>query len=216
MPTRCETVGVAMTHTRPPVGPRAPAGGASAGPPSLDAATLAAARRGESWAQRSFVVAFQTPVFQLVARVLGRAGRSGWTEDVSQDALVRALRSLPGFSEHGPAKLSTWVLTIATRAAIDHLRRVGPETTELDPDDTVHRVESPEIDLDRRAVGEAIARALETLAPEIRAAFVLRAYHELSYPEIAEALAIDLGTVKSRLWRARAALQIRLKEVGHD
>lgn len=206
-----------MTTTRPPVGPRPPAAPASAGPPSLDAATLAAARRGDAWAQRSFVVAFQRSVFQLVARLLGRAGRSGWAEDVAQDALVRSLRALPGFDPHGAAKLSTWVLTIATRAAIDHLRRTGPEIAPLDEarDEVAQTRDSPEIDLDRRAVGAAIATALDTLAPEIRAAFVLRAYHELSYPEIAQALAIDLGTVKSRLWRARAALQIRLKEVGH-
>jgi RNA polymerase sigma-70 factor (ECF subfamily) len=68
----------------------------------------------------------------------------------------------------------------------------------------------------RRELAAAIEAALRDLSPELRAAFLLREYHGLEYVEIARALAIDLGTVKSRLSRARAGLRQRLAEVAHD
>jgi RNA polymerase sigma-70 factor (ECF subfamily) len=192
-----------MTH---PIARPAPA------PPALDGATLAAARRGEPWAQRAFVECFQAAVHRLCFRLLGHAGRSGIAEDVTQDALVRIVRALPAFVDDGPAKLSTWVLTIAARTVIDELRHRRPESVAIE---TLALVGDDRADLvaERRAIAHAIAAALAELSPEIRAAFVLRAYHELGHAEIAAALDIDVGTVKSRLWRARAALQARLKEV---
>ena len=65
----------------------------------------------------------------------------------------------------------------------------------------------------RRRVATAIQAAVGELAPEYRAAFLLREYHELDYAEIAETLELDLGTVKSRLHRARKALRQKLEEV---
>lgn len=184
------------------------------GAPELDAATLAATQRGEPWAQRLFLRAFQAPVHRLCVRMLGAAGRAGVAEDVTQDALLRIVRAVPRFTEVGPAKLSTWVLTIATRTVIDELRRRVPVPAPLE--ERGHAAgDRADADAERRAIGAAIAGALDELAPEIRATFILRAYHELSYPEIAAALDVDLGTVKSRLWRARAALQLRLREVHH-
>jgi RNA polymerase sigma-70 factor, ECF subfamily len=179
---------------------------------ALDAATLAAARRGEPWAQRAFVACFQIAVHRLCFRMLGRAGSSGVAEDVTQDALVRVVRALPGFVDEGPAKLSTWVLTIATRACIDELRRRRPEPIAID---ALPLTSDDRADLvaERQLIARAIAAAIEELSPEIRAAFVLRAYHELGYAEIAAALDVDVGTIKSRLWRARVALQARLHEV---
>jgi RNA polymerase sigma-70 factor (ECF subfamily) len=178
----------------------------------LDAATLAAARRGEPWAQRAFIVCFQAAVHRLCFRMLGQAGRAGVAEDVTQEALVRIVRALPGFADEGSAKLSTWVLTIAARTVIDELRRRRPELAAID---ALALVGEDRADLvaERRALASAIAAAIEELSPEIRATFVLRAYHDLGHAEIAAALDIDIGTVKSRLWRARAALQAKLQEV---
>lgn len=179
--------------------------------PPIDAAVLAAARRGEPWAQRQFVVAFADPVHRLCFRMLSSAGRDGLAEDITQDALIRIVRALPAFVDDGPAKLSTWVLTIATRTVIDELRRRRPTVVPLDPQ--VPASDRADLVAERIAIAAAITRALDDLSPEIRAAFVLRAYHDLGHAEIAEALGIDVGTVKSRLFRARAALQIRLQEV---
>jgi RNA polymerase sigma-70 factor (ECF subfamily) len=201
-----------MARSRKPDAPPA----ATAARLEIDAATLAAARRGESWAQRAFVQRFQAPVFRLCTRMLGAAGRAGVAQDVTQEALLRIVRALPRFVDDGPAKLSTWVLTVATRTVIDDLRRRVRVVVAFDPElASAPAPDRADDDAERRALAAAIASALDELAPEIRAAFVLRAYHELTYPEIAAALEIDLGTVKSRLWRARAALQVRLREVHH-
>ena len=111
----------------------------------------------------------------------------------------------------GGAKLSTWILTIATRVALNELRKKAPvpaDVVELAP-----ATQPPAVEL--RSLGRAIERAVGKLAPEYRAAFVLREFHELSYDEIARALDVDIGTVKSRLSRARATLQAALAEVHH-
>lgn len=184
------------------------------GPPAsdeLDRETIEAARRGESRAQALVVRRHGKSMWSVVCRILGRAGRRHVAEDVAQDALCSALRSLPRFPNDGTCRLSAWMLTIAARTALDELRRtrnvVAIDELEAQSDDR------PDRTAEQRAIGRAIECAVDRLSPEIRAAFVLRAYHELEYAEIAEALAIDIGTVKSRLWRARAALQQLLAEV---
>jgi RNA polymerase sigma-70 factor (ECF subfamily) len=146
---------------------------------------------------------------------MGVRGRRHLVEDLVQEAFLRVFRGLPRFSPSGRATFSTWVLTIATRTAIDELRRPRLVPTPLESvAGTIETgTESPEAATHRAAVGQAVARAVEGLGPEIRAAFILRAYHELTYPEIADALQIDPGTVKSRLWRARRALQAELEGV---
>ncbi len=183
-------------------------------PAELEPATLEAARRGESWAQAELVERYARPVWALVCRILGRAGRRNVADDATQDALVAALRSLGRFRADGPTSLTSWVLTIAARTAIDAMRRqrdVAPiEET------TIASSDRPDTSAEQRSLGRAIENAVERLSPEIRAAFVLRAYHELEYAEIAEALGVDMGTVKSRLFRARAALKDLLEEVRRD
>lgn len=187
---------------------------AAAGADELDTTTLAAVRRGEPWAQRAFVLHHQALVHRLCWRMLDPAGRTSIAEDVAQDAMVRIVRALPGFDERGPAKLTTWVLRIATRAAIDELRRRPPPVAVLD-DLVLPSDDRADLVAERRAIATAIARAIESLSPEFRAAFVLRAYHDLDYAEIAAMLDVDVGTIKSRLSRARAALRERLSEVRH-
>jgi RNA polymerase sigma-70 factor (ECF subfamily) len=167
------------------------------------------------WAQQAVLARFERPVWAVVCRILGRAGHDGVAEDVAQDALFAVLRGLPRLQLDHDAPLSTWVLTIAARTAISELRRRRPELAPID-DEALVAGERPDEHAERNASLVAIADAVETLAPEIRATFVLRAYHELAYPEIAEILGVDLGTVKSRLFRARAALQRRLGEVHRD
>ena len=183
-------------------------------PAELESATLEAARRGEAWAQAELVERYARPVWALVCRILGRAGRRNVADDATQDALVAALRSLGRFRADGPTSLTSWVLTIAARTAIDAMRRqrdVAPiEET------TIESADRPDTSAEQRSLGRAIENAVERLSPEIRAAFVLRAYHELEYAEIAEALGVDMGTVKSRLFRARAALKDLLEEVRRD
>ena len=182
--------------------------------PELDEITLARARRGEATACRALVDRYSRPVFALLSRML--LSRAPLVEDLAQETFLRVFRALPDFDPRGPARLSTWVLTIATRLALDELARRAPAShswTPLDerwPDPA--RTDAP---LERRTLGLAIARAVEELPADQRAAFVLREFHELDYAEIATALDVDPGTVKSRLSRAKERLRAALGEL-HD
>jgi RNA polymerase sigma-70 factor (ECF subfamily) len=155
---------------------------------------------------------YQTRVFALVSRMLAGRGRAA-VEDVAQETFLAVFRQLATFDPAGSARLSTWILTIAARRAIDELRRKRPApVAELEATGG-ERADEQAV---RRELRAAIEGALAELSPELRAAFLLREYHDLDYAEIAAALAIDLGTVKSRLSRARAGLRERLAEVRHD
>lgn len=181
----------------------------------LDGGVVEAAARGERWAQAAIVDRYARPIWALVCRMLGGAGRRGAADDITQDALLAVLRSLPRFRPETSARLGAWVMTIAARTAIGELRRrrdvLAP--VEIADDDDGDR---PDRGAERNAVARAIESAVGDLGPEFRAAFVLRAYHELDYAEIASALGIDIGTVKSRLWRARAQLRAALAEVRDE
>lgn len=174
-------------------------GAPSAGTEGLDAVTLARAQRGDRHAFRQLVERYQGPVYGLLSRML--VGRRAEVEELAQETFLRVHQALPNFDPRGPARLSTWILTIATRLAIDLLRRprLAPPPLEGAPVD-------PEAAVAARVLEVRLQRAMAELPDEARAVLVLRAYHDLDYPEIAQALGLELGTVKSRLARARAAL----------
>lgn len=182
--------------------------------PELDGETLRRAKQGDEVAARALVRRYQRPVFALLGRLLGP--RTGGAEDLAQETFLRAFAALGRFDPAGPGRLSTWILTIAARAALDQLRRRGPRFEPLslvDQQPGPHRADEQTC---RRTLAAAIVAALGDLSPEYRVAFVLREFHELDYPEIAAALGIDRGTVKSRLSRARAALRTTLAELEHE
>jgi RNA polymerase sigma-70 factor, ECF subfamily len=171
----------------------------------VDELTLRRAQRGEERAWRDLIARTQQPVHALIWRMFAGRARHR-VEDLVQETFVRVLRALPGFDPAGPASLSTWILTIATRVALDELRRTEPVRLEGEPEAR----ERADHDAERARLGRAIATAVASLPDGQRAAFVLREYHELDYAAIASALDIDLDTVKSRLHRARAALRAHL------
>lgn len=178
----------------------------------LAPAVVERARAGDTEAFRALVLHHQEAVHALLYRLLAPSGREGLVEDCTQEAFLRVYRGLPSFVPGGPAKLSTWILTIATRLALNELRRptlVVPvaELSTL-PVEGSQRADSL---AERRALGNAIREALGRLPPEQRAVLVLRELHGLDYAEMAEALGLDLGTVKSRLSRARAAMRAALE-----
>jgi RNA polymerase sigma-70 factor (ECF subfamily) len=195
----------------------APAGGSPGRGPELDEITLGRAQRGEEPACHALVRRYQEPVFQILGRVLGRHGRrrSGVAvADLAQETFLRVFRQLPTFSAGGSARLSTWILTIATRVAIDELRRRCPETLSEEEAGAVLVAASR---ADEEAHGHEAAalveRALSALPADWRAVLLLRIEHELEYQDIARALGIELGTVRSRLARAREALWEALAEL---
>lgn len=190
-------------------------GGNMSGP--IDDLTLRRAARGDAGAFRTLVLAYQQPVFALLGRILARRGSQALVEDLAQETFVRVFRNLAGFGADGRLNLTAWILTIAARLAIDELRkqpRTGSEPFE--PGEHADQFARADEEAERRRIGRAIERAVDDLQPEYRAAFLLREVHGLEYDAIAEALGIDVGTVKSRLWRARNALRAALSGIYHE
>ena len=172
----------------------------------LDELTVRRAQRGEERAWRELIARHQHQVHALIWRMFAGRARHR-VEDLVQETFVRVLRALPGFDVRGPASLATWMLTIATRLALNELRRpdhapLGAELVAADRTDASS---------ERQRLGAAIGAGIAALPDAQRVVLVLREYHELDYTEIASVLELDLNTVKSRLARARAALRLHLE-----
>ncbi|MBV1860749.1 MAG: sigma-70 family RNA polymerase sigma factor [Nannocystaceae bacterium] len=195
-----------MAHAKDPSRPRE----------ELDGTTIVAASRGEPWAARHLVECTQRTVHRYAWRMLGPRATRATTADLVQDVYARVFRALPRYRIDGPARFTTWLLTIAHRTAIDELRRKRPPLTSLNELQPGHPGDRPDHLQERAELGERIAAEVQKLTPALRSAFILRAYHDRNLAEIAEALEIDEGTVKSRLHRARRSLQSALKEVRHE
>jgi RNA polymerase sigma-70 factor (ECF subfamily) len=185
-------------------------------PAELDEVTFSRAKRGDERAFRELVVRYQRPVYQVLWRMVEGTELRHRVEDLTQETFVRVFQALDRFSYKGSARPSTWILTIATRLALNELRRTR-RTVPIDQvADHLTSADRADSAAHRRRLGQHIARAIAELPPKFRAALVLREYHHLEYEDIASALEIDLGTVKSRLSRARAQLRDALEEVHND
>lgn len=185
-------------------------------PPELPLSDIEDAQRGDPRARRALVLRYQRPVFAVLSRVLrGRASKT-LIEDLAQETFLKVFRALNTFDPARGTRLSSWILTIASNLAVDELRRRRPDFQPL------HLAAEPaQLGWDGRTDGQTerahlaklLDDAVQDLPPEFRAAFVLREFHGLDYAEIASALEVDLGTVKSRLNRARKRLRASLQEV---
>jgi RNA polymerase sigma-70 factor (ECF subfamily) len=189
--------------------PTAPTRGNSSGgrgPHPDEVALVARATAGDPAACRALVERHERAVFAQLRGILGPCGKGAAVEDLAQDTFLRAFRALPRYASDGRAKFSTWLVTIATRLALNELRRrawvVQPVDTVIDD-----FADARDPTKQSQIVGRGVAAAIESLSPPLRAAFLLREIHGLDYAEIAEVLEIDLGTVKSRLNRARSRLR---------
>lgn len=169
---------------------------------------LVRGQAGEPAALRAFVECYQRAVFALLSRIIGRHSD---VEDLAQETFLRAIRALPGFEPGGTARLSTWLLTIATRLALDVCRKRAREQRGAMPAEPVS-APTPEHELQRSQLREQIALAIDELPSEQRAAFVLAEFHGFALEEIATALQIPRNTVKTRLFRARARLSRALEQ----
>lgn len=182
-------------------------------PLELDEETFRRAQGGDSQAFRALVERYHVPVYDLLWRMIERQRGQARVEELTQETFLRVFKALPRFTFQGSARLSTWILTIATRLAFNELRRPSPQTVPVETlDEKIAGPLRTETGLERRIMGEAIRAAISELRPEFRAAFVLRDYHDMRYREIAEILEVEIGTVRSRIARARAALRKALRE----
>jgi RNA polymerase sigma-70 factor (ECF subfamily) len=183
-------------------------GGDAARGAEVDRRTLERCRQRDPIAFRVFVARYERPLFALLSRMLGRGPH---VQDLAQEAFIRAYEAFPRFDPDGAAKPSTWLLTIGTRLALDWAK--SPQRArEANAVVGVDLPGSPEGRLDeRRELGRTIERAARELTPEQRAVLILADLHEMSIPEIAEAVGVPEGTVKSRLSRAREHMRERLR-----
>jgi len=163
---------------------------------------LSRCQAGEPAALRAFVERYERAVFALLSRTLGRHSE---VEDLAQETFLRAIRALPTFHADGAARLSTWLLTIATRLALDACRKRTREKRSSLVDEPVSAA-TPEHEVQRSQLRDEIASAIDELPGDQRAAFVLAEFHGFPLEDIASALETRPGTVKTRLFRAREKL----------
>lgn len=155
---------------------------------------------GDTAAFGELVKEYQNLVYSLCYRLVGRADEA---EDLTQEVFVRLLDKVSLW--RGDAKFSTWLYRLALNHARDHLRRKRPEIVEAD-ESLVDMRPGPESTAEAHDLKELLETALMSLPVDSRTVVFLRDVEGLSYSEIAGLLEIELGTVKSRLARARLAL----------
>jgi len=176
----------------------------------LDRATLDRARALDPLALRAFVVRYERPVFALLSRMLGRGPH---VEDLAQETFLRAFRALPAFRLDGPARASTWLLTIATRLALDARKKKRLPLSEPEAAHAVPDASTPETERARRELGGRLAKAAEALSDDHRAALLLSDVHGFTLAEIGEALGIPEATAKTRVFRARQHMRDALADL---
>lgn len=175
-----------------------------------------AAAGGDTEAFERLVETYENKIYTLALRMSGSPDDAG---DIAQEAFLAAWRGLPAF--RGEAGFATWLYRLASNAAIDYLRRQRKQRGELSLDDeelgldAVDAGPGPQDAAEGEEVRSAVAAGLRALSEGHRQVLVLRELQGLSYEEIAAVLAVDLGTVKSRISRARSALRKILLENGN-
>lgn len=175
-----------------------------------------AAAEGDQDAFAQLVALHEKRVYALAVRMTGRQEDAA---DVAQEAFLAAWRGLPSF--RGEAGFATWLYRLTANAAIDHLRRSRRQRSEASLDDgelgldAVDPAPTPQEQAESESLREAVRWGMGELSREHRQVLELREYRELSYEEIAGQLGVDLGTVKSRLSRARGALRKILLKSGN-
>ncbi|MFM1850300.1 MAG: hypothetical protein RL446_1139 [Pseudomonadota bacterium] len=176
-------------------------------------------KSGDQQAFNLLVRKYERKVFRLISRLVRDPAE---VEDVSQEAFIKAYRALPQF--RGDSAFYTWLYRIAVNTAKNHLvaqgRRPIPLSDTLSEDedgesfgreDVVSDNQTPEAELLSRQIAETVNRAIEALPQDLRTAVTLREMEGLSYEEIAEAMNCPIGTVRSRIFRAREAIAQELR-----
>ena len=185
----------------------------------IDQQLVERVQRGDKAAFDLLVIKYQRKIFRLLSRLIRDPGE---VEDVAQEAFIKAYRALPNF--RGDSAFYTWLYRIAINTAKNWLVSQGrraPTTTETDIeeaetfDDGEHLrdLNTPDAMLLTRQVADAVNRAIERLPEELRTAIVLRELEGLSYEEIAETMNCPIGTVRSRIFRAREAIAEELRPI---
>ena len=161
--------------------------------------------------------AFDLLVKKYQHKIIGLIGRYVYDHheamDVAQEAFIKAYRALPNF--RGDSAFYTWMYRIAINTAKNHLVAKGrrPPDVDVDVSDAQHfdnsalqEIETPENQLFKQELEQAVSGAMERLPEDLRMALTLREFEGMSYEEIAHVMDCPVGTVRSRIFRAREAV----------
>lgn len=183
----------------------------------VDQQLVERAQSGDKHAFELLVAKYQRRLGRLISRFVRDAAEA---EDVTQDAFIKAYRALPAF--RGDSAFYTWLYRIGINTAKNHLLAAGrraPTNTHFDSEESeefedaslLHEVATPENELMSKQVVEVVNSSLQKLPDDLRMALTLREIEGLSYEEIAAVMNCPVGTVRSRIFRAREAVAVNLR-----
>ncbi|PKM06788.1 MAG: RNA polymerase sigma factor RpoE [Gammaproteobacteria bacterium HGW-Gammaproteobacteria-4] len=182
----------------------------------VDQALVLRVQQGDKAAFDLLVRKYQHKIGGLISRYI-----ADWSEcqDVAQETFIRAYRALANF--RGDSQFYTWLYKIAVNTAKNHLvaQKRRPPNEDIDAGDAVQyqsgdrlrNTDTPEHELLRQEIERTVTDTVDQLPEELRTAISLREVDGLSYEEIAEAMDCPIGTVRSRIFRAREAIDVKLR-----
>jgi len=181
----------------------------------IDLELVVSCQNGRMECFSELVDRYQARIYNVAYRMVHNREEA---EDITQETFINVYRALDTFKGN---RFSPWIYKIASNLCLDHLRRRKPATVSIDapigPEGDMTReiageTGRPEDETMTAALGLDIQRAIDRLPEKYRTVTVLRHIEDLTYDEIAEALSLPLGTVKTRLFRAREMLRTHLAE----
>ena len=184
---------------------------------ALDQQLVERAQRGDKRAFELLVLKYQRKLGRLLSRFVRDAAE---VEDVTQEAFIKAYRALPSF--RGDSAFYTWLYRIGINTAKNYLVALGrraPTTTGFDNEEAegfddaegLRDSSTPESELEGKEIAATVNRAMDALPEDLRTAITLREIEGLSYEEIANVMNCPVGTVRSRIFRAREAIAAELR-----
>src|SRR5512141_910314 len=183
----------------------------------VDQQLVARAQRGDKRAFELLVMKYQRKLGRLLSRWVRDPAE---VEDVTQEAFIKAYRALPSF--RGESAFYTWLYRIAINTAKNYLVALGrraPTTTGFDNEEAegfedaeqVRDSNTPESEPEGKQIAAVVNKAMDALPDDLRTAITLREIEGLSYEEIANVMNCPIGTVRSRIFRAREAIAAELR-----
>ena len=183
----------------------------------VDQQLVERAQRGDKRAFELLVLKYQRKLGRLLSRFVRDAAE---VEDVTQEAFIKAYRALPSF--RGDSAFYTWLYRIGINTAKNYLVALGrraPTTTGFDNEEAegfddaegLRDSSTPESELEGKEIAATVNRAMDALPEDLRTAITLREIEGLSYEEIANVMNCPVGTVRSRIFRAREAIAAELR-----
>ncbi len=183
----------------------------------VDQELVERAQKGDKRAFELLVIKYQRKLARLLSRMVRDPAE---IEDIAQESFIKAYRALPQF--RGESAFYTWLYRIAVNTAKNYLvarGRRAPTTTEISSEEAegfedaelLRDIATPDAELQTKQIANAVNKAVEALPEELRTAITLREIEGLSYEEIAQMMDCPIGTVRSRIFRAREAIAEKIR-----